>query len=72
MSCNHTLVILHPAEKVQVADGRHGKCSVNFGDAASINITLAQAEEVAAKLRAWIDDHMPPTPSLALVKTDAA
>ena len=73
MSFSHTLIRLDRDAPVTLCQSHtRGGPQLNFGEVASIPLTLAQAEEVAAKLRAWIDDHMPTPPSLALVKNDAA
>lgn len=69
MSYAHTLVKLGPGEKIAVGQSiRSGQCALNFGEVASIPLTMAQAEDVATQLRAWIDEQIsqnPPPPRAA-------
>lgn len=63
MSYAHTLVKLDPGASVAVGPSiRSGQCQLNFGDVASIPLTMAQAEAVADALRAWIDERMAAAP----------
>jgi len=68
MSYAHTLVRLSPGEKVAVGPSiRPKSCQLNFGEVASIPLTMAQADDVANQLRAWIDEQIAqnPPPSAA-------
>lgn len=63
MDYAHTLVKLNPGAKVVVGKSiRSGQCQLNFGEVASIPMTMAQAEATADALRAWIDEQLAKAP----------
>lgn len=71
----HTLVRLSTDSRVTICKSitRSGP-QLNFGEVISVPLTMSQAEDVANRLRAWIDEQLgadaPKGPRLALVQTD--
>jgi len=69
MDYAHTLVRIAPDAAVKVGKSiRPGQCQLNFGEVASIPLTMAQAEATADALRAWIDEKMAAAPAPTILR----
>ncbi len=60
----HTLIRLDRDAPITLCpSATRGGPQVNLGEVASIPLTLAQAEDMATQLRAWIDGQATAAPS---------
>ena len=69
MDYAHTLIKLAPGAQVAVGKSiRPGQCQLNFGEGASIPLTMAQAEATADALRAWVDERLAAAPAPTILR----